>query len=294
MQSDETKNLAAAESRRESEPKLNMEKLRHLVNESDLTPSKDVQTNRILELVRTMSNQDETIKGSPEVAYVLTKLIKFTDERSATHAASQEYYKKMNAIFFWPGIALTSITSATSFIASYFPAHTTKFNVAMGIMASLSTLIVALSETYRYGSKAEQHGLASESYENLKTRLFFKSVQIHAASLTETKEDDTSLMSPCEMKAFFTSIEDQITEIARQCKDIIPGSIVQNYKDTRFDAMVESLARNLKTVITQDKFAKIVNKISTGEPLTQKDYSMVNSIEKQAKYIRKKRIKEIV
>ncbi len=300
MQSNETKNLAAAESRRgsvshrEAEPKLNMEKLRHLVNERDLTPSKDVQTNRILELVRTMSNQDETIKGCPEVAYVLTKLIKFTDERSATHAASQEYYKKMNAIFFWPGIALTSITSATSFIASYFPEHTTKFNVAMGIMASLSTLIVALSETYRYGSKAEQHGLASESYENLKTRLFFKSVQIHAASLTETKDDDTSLMSPCEMKAFFTSIEDQITEIARQCKDIIPSSIVQNYKDTRFDAMVESLARNLKTVITQDKFAKIVNKISAGESLTQKDYSMVNSIEKQAKYIRKKRIKEIV
>ena len=95
MQSDETKNVSSEGSRRDPRPKLNMEKLRHLVNERDLTRSKDVQTNRILELVRTMSNQDETIQGCPEVAYVLTKLIKFTDERSATHAVSQEYYKKI-------------------------------------------------------------------------------------------------------------------------------------------------------------------------------------------------------
>jgi predicted GNAT family acetyltransferase len=152
----------------------------------------------------------------------------------------------------------------------------------------LSTLIVALSETYRYGSKAEQHGLASESYENLRTKLFFKSLQLQ--TLVSENGADKAVMTPCDFKAFFSSVEDQITEIARQCKDLVPNSIIRNYKENRFGDTVESLARNLRTIMAQDRFARVVDKLSKGLELTQADVEEVQNLEKLAKQSKKKRM----
>jgi hypothetical protein len=251
----------------------------------------DSETNNILELVRGLSNQEDDISGSPELTFVLKKLVKFAEERRATHAASQKHFDRLNSTLFWPSIGLTSLTSITGFIASYAPSITPELNLAMGIMASLSTLIVALSETYRYGSKAEQHGLASESYENLRTKLFFKSVQLQTAAMRKDKDDGENIgMTPCEFKTFFTGIEDQITEIARQCKDLVPNTIVNEYKEHRFDHMVETLARDLQTVIAQDQFSRIVDKLSKGEHLNEDDRREIEKLEKAAKLSKKKRM----
>jgi len=250
--------------------------------------SRDRETNNILNLVRGLSNQDDIIPNNPELSFVLKKLVKFAEERRATHAASQRHYDKLNAIFFWPSIVLTSMTSAVSFLSMNFPEYEAGFNVSIGIMASLSTLIVALSETYRYGSKAEQHGLASESYENLRTKLFFKSLQMQ--TLVSENGEDKSVMTPCDFKAFFSSVEDQITEIARQCKDLVPNSIIRNYKENRFGDTVESLARNLRTIMAQDRFARVVDKLSKGLELTQADVEEVQNLEKLAKQSKKKRM----
>ena len=248
-------------------------------------------TAHVLELVRNLSNQGEHIEGDPGMSFVISKLLKFSEERRSTHSASQRHFDRLNAVFFWPSIILTSLTSATSFVSSYFPEKNTLFNVGIGIMASLSTLIVALSETYRYGSKAEQHGLASESYENLRTKLFFKSVQLQAHAIQESEnENKEPALTKCETKAFFTSVEDQITEIARQCKNLVPNSIVLQYKENRYDSIVESLARNLKTVIVQDEFSKIIDKLANGVELTSADHKKISTIDKQAKATRKKRI----
>ena len=255
--------------------------------------TRDRDTSNILNLVRNLSNQEVDLPSLPDVSFGLKKLIRFSEERRATHAASQQHFIQMNAIFFWPSIALTSMTSATSFLASYFPDHTTKFNVAMGIMASLSTLIVALSETYKYGSKAEQHGLASESYENLRTRLFFKSIQLQMDELKAAPGEEVPPMTPCEFKAFFTSVEDQITEIARQCKYLVPNSIIKKYKENRYDSMIESLNRNMKTVIAQDEFSQVVDKLSKGEPLNQKDQKIISKLEKKAKQSRQKKVEYV-
>ena len=260
-----------------------------IINKRERTESsRDRETNNILDLVRGLSNQDDIIPNNPELSFVLKKLVKFAEERRATHAASQRHYDKLNAIFFWPSIMLTSMTSAVSFLSMNFPEYEAGFNVSIGIMASLSTLIVALSETYRYGSKAEQHGLASESYENLRTKLFFKSLQLQ--TLVSENGADTPVMTPCDFKAFFSSVEDQITEIARQCKDLVPNSIIRNYKENRFGDTVESLARNLRTIMAQDRFARVVDKLSKGIELTQTDVEEVQNLEKLAKQSKKKRM----
>jgi hypothetical protein len=249
---------------------------------------RDRETNNILALVRGLSDQDDTIPDQPEITFVLKKLVKFAEERRATHAASQRHFDRLNAVFFWPSIALTSLTSAASFLSVNFEEYRSGFNVSIGIMASLSTLIVALSETYRYGSKAEQHGLASESYENLRTKLFFKSVQLQ--TMASTSESEGPVMSQCDFKIFFTSIEDQIIEIARQCKDLVPNAILRDYKENRFGDTVESLARNLRTIIAQDSFARIVDKLSKGAKLTPADKDEIYELEKLAKVSRKKRM----
>jgi hypothetical protein len=132
---------------------------------------------------------------------------------------------------------------------------------------------VALSETYRYGSKAEQHGLAAESFENLRTKLFFKSAELQ---LNDKKE-----MSPCEFQAFFKSVEDQITEISRQCKDLVPTKIVKDYKNARYSNMIESIGRDVRTILVQDKFTKLVEKISQGGTITKKDLKEIELLENE-------------
>ena len=233
----------------------------------------DAQTKQVLNLVRDLSNQDDLIEGQPEITHILHKLVKFSEERRATHAASQEHFEGLNAKFFWPSIILTTLTSAASFLATQFTSRSSEFNVGIGIMASISTLIVALSETYRYGSKAEQHGLAAESYENLRTKLFFKSIQLH----------NQDSFDACEFKGFFQSIEDQITEIARQCKDLVPASIVKDYKENRYINMMESLSRNIRTVVAQDRFSKTVDKIVQGKEITLNDIKNIDNFQLKKK-----------
>ena len=231
----------------------------------------DKHTQDVLELVRNLSNQDDSIEGQPELSLILKKLVRFSEERRETHSASQQHFDRLNSWFFWPSLIFTSFTSAFSFLATQFPEHSSKFNVTIGIIASISSLIVALSETYRYGSKAEQHGLAAESFENLRTKLFFKSAQLQ---LNDNKD-----LSPCDSQAFFKSIEDQITEISRQCKDLVPTKIVKDYKNTRYSNMIESIGRDVRTILVQDKFTKLVEKISQGETVTKKDLKEIELLE---------------
>jgi hypothetical protein len=120
-------------------------------------------------------------------------------------------------------------------------------------MSVISTLIVALSETYRYGAKAEQHGLAAESYENLRTKLYFKSLHLKASQ---------KRLDPCEVSAFFVSIEDQITEISRQCKDLVPSKIVKEYKEKRLKILKENLDRNIETLKAQVRYNDVVERVT--------------------------------
>lgn len=235
--------------------------------------AKDKNTQDVLELVRNLSNQDDSIKGQPELTLILKKLVRFSEERRDTHSASQQHFDRLNSWFFWPSLIMTSLTSAFSFLATQFPERSSTFNVTIGIIASISSLIVALSETYRYGSKAEQHGLAAESFENLRTKLFFKSAELQ---LNDKKE-----LSPCEFQAFFKSIEDQITEISRQCKDLVPTKIVKDYKNARYSNMIESIGRDVRTILVQDKFTKLVEKISQGGTITKKDLKEIELVENE-------------
>jgi hypothetical protein len=246
------------------------------VNNVERKESEDVQDNtnalsKMSDLIRNMSSNDDIIEGAPNISLILHKLVKFTEERRATHAESQHYFARLNAFFFWPSIVLTTLTSAASFLATQYPGQSGTMNVGIGIMACISTLIVALSETYRYGSKAEQHGLAAESYENLRTKLFFKSVH-----LKTLKEPETS----CEVQAFFASIEDQITEISRQCKDLVPIQIVRDYKEKRLKALSENLMRNIKTLIAQVKYKELVDRLGNGETITKSDMKSMRVIDK--------------
>jgi hypothetical protein len=229
---------------------------------------------RVSRLVRDLSNSDDVIEGNPHATRVLKKLVRFAEEKRATHIASENHFATLNAVFFWPSIILTTVTSGASFLATQFPLHAQSFNIAIGIMACLSTLIVALSETYRYGSKAEQHGLAAESYENLRTKLFFKAIELQ---MNETRclDEDNNNSTVNSLKTFFCSVEDQIIEIARQCKDLVPHKIVSEYKNNRHTALVESLKRNIDTVIVQDSFSKVINKLARGQNLTTADIKLM-------------------
>ena len=80
-------------------------------------PGDEAQTlSKMSDLIRNMSSNDDIIEGSPNISLILHKLVKFTEERRATHAESQHYFARLNAFFFWPSIVLTTLTSASSFM----------------------------------------------------------------------------------------------------------------------------------------------------------------------------------
>ena len=220
------------------------------------------------ELLRGLSSDEETIiKGEPELSFVLQKLVRFTDERKATHNASRSYFDKLNTYFFWPGIACTTMTSALAFMATQYPSKSQEFNVSIGLLGCFSTLIVALSETYRYGARAEQHASAAESYDKLRTKLFFKALEIKS---THTKSDmDNNLKQ--EILQFISTVETQISDINNNCKDLIPSKIVTEYKYTRYKSLKSTLKRNLQTLQAKVDFNKAVNTMKTDIPPSTKD-----------------------
>ena len=62
----------------------------------------DKHTQDVLELVRNLSNQDDSIEGQPELSLILKKLVRFSEERRETHSASQQHFDRLNSWFFWP------------------------------------------------------------------------------------------------------------------------------------------------------------------------------------------------
>jgi hypothetical protein len=112
---------------------------------------------------------------------LLESLFDYCEFKKKCHWDASKYYEKMNKIFVFPSILITTSCSIMAFIASssYFTNNTnTILALSVGSLGSVSSLIQSLSAAYGFGKKLEAHQLAVESYEELVTKIKFMKIKI--------------------------------------------------------------------------------------------------------------------
>ena len=144
------------------------------------------------------------------------KMYKRVQDQYYLHAEASAYFRKLNYLVTIPAILMVGTSSALSFISTspLVPADAkSSIEIIVGIITSLSTIVQTVSSTVGYGSKAESHKIASESYNNLITKLEF--------------EKDVPNEDP---EKFVSDLELDITKIKEKCNYYIPQQILLQYK----------------------------------------------------------------
>ena len=132
------------------------------------------------------------------------------------HAEASAYFRKLNYLVTLPAILMVGTSSALSFISTspLIPTEAkSSIEVIVGIITSVSTIMQTVSSVVQYGSKAESHKIASESYNNLITKLEF--------------EKDVPNEDP---QAFANTLEAEITSIKTKCNFYIPQQVMETYR----------------------------------------------------------------
>lgn len=144
------------------------------------------------------------------------KMYKKLHQAYFLHAESAAYFRKLNYLVTLPAILMVGTSSALSFISTspLIPAEAkSSIEVTVGIITSISTIMQTVSSVVQYGSKAESHKIASESYNNLITKLEF--------------EKDVPNEDP---QTFVNDLETEITNIKTKCNFYVPQQVMHTYK----------------------------------------------------------------
>lgn len=190
------------------------------------------------------------------------KLIIKVKELRFTHNQAQKYYEKRRKYIMWPSIILTSLTGSLSFISTQFPNEEKLLNIFIGVIGSLSSLLVALGAAYKFDSKAESHAVSAESYNRLLSDLFFKGLK-HRDNIKEE-----------ELLDFFEKTQEKVNDISQRCKYLIPTHIENDYKNKKHTFHRNSMQRNLETMIITHKYNKKIQEIEEGKDVNS-DISIV-------------------
>lgn len=160
------------------------------------------------------------------------------------HYMAATYYKKMHRLFVIPSIFITALSGILSFLASSSNMTSDdqfKINVTVGSVSALSTIIQGLSTNFGYGTMADAHQNAVESYDQLLNKVKFQRLQALEAD-GETAGSE-----------WLKEIEKQITETKQRCKYIIPSWVERRYYRRRvYHDMEKTLLDTRKQLLVRD------------------------------------------
>ena len=141
------------------------------------------------------------------------KILARLNKLSYIHTRSSQYYDKMNYYIFGPSIAITAISGIASFLStSDFIDQDTQngFGVAVGVIASVSSVMQAIAGACNFSAKREAHRAAAEQYNNLIVKTKFE--------IEMPNEED-----------FADKLEGLILDIQAKCNFFAPQKIVDDY-----------------------------------------------------------------
>jgi hypothetical protein len=141
------------------------------------------------------------------------KILARLNKLSYVHTRSSQYYDKMNYYIFGPSIAITAVSGIASFLStSDFVNQDTQngFGVAVGVIASVSSVMQAIAGACNFSAKREGHRAAAEEYNNLIVKTKFE--------IEMPNEED-----------YADKLEGLILDIQAKCNFFPPQKIVDDY-----------------------------------------------------------------
>jgi hypothetical protein len=193
---------------------------------------------------------------------LLESLFDYCEFKKKCHWDASKYYEKMNKIFVFPSILITTSCSIIAFIASssYFSNDTnTILALSVGSLGSVSSLIQSLSAAYGFEKKLEAHQLAVESYEELVTKIKFMKIKID-------KGEELS-------QEFLDYIEETLDGIKQRCKYIVPEWVEKNYYNKKLKRHILKKQIQSKMDIVNTKSDHIKQQIDILKRFSNKKYS---------------------
>ena len=160
------------------------------------------------------------------------------------HSRSAEHYEKMNFYIFGPSISITALSGIASFLStSDFIDQDARngLGVAVGVLASISSMLQALASASKYHAKIESHRGAAEQFNTLLTRLRFEMELPNEENFTE-------------------EMEKQVIEVKNKCNFFPPQFIIDEYQARKHDKALSGEKRK-----SRNKYREL------------SDYSLVNT-----------------
>ena len=157
------------------------------------------------------------------------------------HSRAGEYYSKLSMYIFGPSITITALSGIGSFLStSDFVGDEgqTSFGIAVGVMASISTMLQSIASVCQYSAKTAGHRNAADEYNKLIVRLKFE-------------------MEMPDEPEFTTNLEAQILDIQNKCKHIPPQFILNEWtKKTKNDTVTDLQFKEEVKAIKRDSIKK--------------------------------------
>ena len=171
------------------------------------------------------------------------KMLARLSKLSYIHTRSSQYYDKMNYYIFGPSISLTAISGIASFLStSQFINSNTQnaFGIAVGVIASISSVMQSIAGSCQFSAKKEGHRSAAEQYNNLIIKTKFE---------IEMPNEEN----------FADELEKMILDIQGKCNFFPPQFIVDEYNSKHMKNQNKQIQNNINNTnkdISKKRFSK--------------------------------------
>jgi hypothetical protein len=157
-------------------------------------------------------------------------LLEYVKYKRDIHGISKIHYNNYNLWFIIPAIIISAISGIISFLASseIFDTDTkTKLTLTVGTIAFLSTSLQTFAGSLNFNGKSQAHSDAHEDYDILFTNISF-----------EINNPDKSIKDPND---FFETTKNNILDIKKKCKFIVPKEIDDKYVKEELNEKLERI-----------------------------------------------------
>ena len=158
------------------------------------------------------------------------KMLSNIKKLSYIHTRASQYYDKMNYYIFGPSITLTALSGIVSFLSTSNFIDSDSQNglgVAVGIIASVSSVLQSIASACQFSAKQEGHRSAAEQYNNLIIKTKFEIEMPNEENFTD-------------------ELEKMILDIQSKCNFFPPQLIVDEYeKNNKLEDSCEFLHKSI-------------------------------------------------
>ena len=180
------------------------------------------------------------------------------------HYICSKYYEKWNFRFQIPSIFITSVSGIISFFAtsSVFENNVQFLSLLVGVCASSSAVVQAVSNIFDFGGKASSHEYAVMSYDQILTKIRFMILKGNADSQSNIE-----------------LIERLIFELKQRVKYITPSWAEQRLNSIKHKTKTHMLDLKKKDLLYEKQYKEMKELESLKLTLFQKNIKEITTIE---------------